>query len=184
MLGKGLQQKTTALLVFCLCSVKSLKNLRIIGLLITWRNVTYFLISNMVLGLLDQLQIFQQLYLIELLWPLTNLGAIQAVALDISKASERAWHAGLLHKLRSYANLGQIFSLILSFLSNTLLQMVWMKILQKNIQLMLEFFKVPFFAQHFCCYTLMIFLMILSVILLSMPLSTLSEIRHLPCSNN
>ena len=102
MLGKGLQQKTTALLVFCLCSVKSLKNLRIIGLLITWRNVTYFLISNMVLGLLDQLQIFQQLYLIELLWPLTNLGAIQAVALDISKASERAWHAGLLHKLRSY----------------------------------------------------------------------------------
>ena len=36
-------------------------------LLITWRNVAFFLISNMVLGLLDQLQIFLQLYLIELL---------------------------------------------------------------------------------------------------------------------
>ena len=35
--------------------------------MITWTNVTYFLISSMVLGLLDQLQILWQLYLIELL---------------------------------------------------------------------------------------------------------------------
>ena len=41
--------------------------------------------------------------------------------------------------------------------------------LHKNIQLMLEFLKAPFFVQHFSNYTLMIFLIMLSVILLSMP---------------
>ena len=56
--GKGLVLKTTALLVFFLWLVKSLKNLEIIGLLITQRNVVFFLISSMVLGVLDQLQIF------------------------------------------------------------------------------------------------------------------------------
>ena len=29
-------------------------------------------------------------------------GATQAVALNISKAFDRVWHAGLLHKLKSY----------------------------------------------------------------------------------
>ena len=36
-----------------------------------------FLISSMVLGLLDQLQIFSQLYLIELLGLLTGLGLLK-----------------------------------------------------------------------------------------------------------
>ena len=45
-------------------------------------------------------------------------GATQAVALDISKAFDRVWHAGLLHKLKSYGISGQIFGLISSFLSN------------------------------------------------------------------
>ena len=45
-------------------------------------------------------------------------GAIQAVALDISKAFGRVWHAGLLHKLKSYGISVQIFGLISSFLSN------------------------------------------------------------------
>ena len=42
----------------------------------------------------------------------------RAVALDIFKAFNRVWHAGLLHKLQSYGISGQIFSLISSFLSN------------------------------------------------------------------
>ena len=46
-------------------------------------------------------------------------GATGAVALDISKAFERVWHAGLLHKLKPYGILGQIFVLICSFVSNT-----------------------------------------------------------------
>ena len=45
-------------------------------LLITWRNVAFFLISSMVLGLFDQLQIFLQLYLKELLRFFIGLGLI------------------------------------------------------------------------------------------------------------
>ena len=44
--------------------------------------------------------------------------AVRAVALDICKAFDRVWHAGLLHKLKSYGTSGQIFGLISSFLSN------------------------------------------------------------------
>ena len=47
-----------------------------------------------------------------------RFGATRAVALDISKAFDRVWHAGLLHKLKSYGISGQIFGLISSFLSN------------------------------------------------------------------
>ena len=35
-----------------------------------------------------------------------------AVALDVSKAFDRVWHAGLLHKIKSYGIVGQIFVLI------------------------------------------------------------------------
>ena len=39
-------------------------------------------------------------------------GATRAVALDIFKAFDRFWHAGLLHKPKSYGISGQIFVLI------------------------------------------------------------------------
>ena len=51
-------------------------------------------------------------------------GATRAVARDISKAFDRVWHAGLLHKLKSYGISGQIFGLISSFLSNRRLRVV------------------------------------------------------------
>ena len=51
-------------------------------------------------------------------------GATRAVAPDISKAFERVWHAGLLHKLNSYGISSQIFSLNSSFLSNRRLGVV------------------------------------------------------------
>ena len=51
-------------------------------------------------------------------------GTTRAVALDISKAFDRVWHAGLLHKLKSYGISGQIFGLISSFLSNRWLGVV------------------------------------------------------------
>ena len=74
-----------------------------------------------------------------------------AIALDISKTFDRVLHAGLLYKLKS------------SGISDGL-ELFWRGILHKNIQLMLEFLKAPFLFLH---YTLMTFLMMLSVILLS-----------------
>ena len=51
-------------------------------------------------------------------------GATRAVALDISKAFNKSWHAGLLQKLKSYGFSVQIFDLISSFLSNGWLRVV------------------------------------------------------------
>ena len=56
----------------------------------------------MVSGVHGQLQIFWQLYRIESDGVSNNSGAIRAVALDISKAIDRVWHADLLHKLKYY----------------------------------------------------------------------------------
>ena len=75
--------------------------------------------------------------------------------------------------------------LLLSVIDN--FEWFWMQSLHKNIQLMQEFLKAPFLAQLFSNYTLMIFLMMLSVMLLSklmILLSILSVIGHLICSNN
>ena len=48
----------------------------------------------------------------------------RAVALNISKAFDRVWRVGLLHKRRSYGITGQIFGLISSFLINRWLLVV------------------------------------------------------------
>ena len=88
---------------------------------------------------------------------LNRSGATQAVALDKSKAFDRVWQAGLLYKLRSYGISDQ------------------------------GFLKGPFLVLCFSYYKLMTFLMMLSVILLSMLmilLSILNVIRHLICGNN
>ena len=63
----------------------------------------------------------------------------------------------------------------------------WMGNFHKNMQLVLVFLKGLFLVLHFSYYTLMTFLMMLSVILLSMLmilLSTLNVIRHLIFGNN
>ena len=80
-----------------------------------------------------------------------------------------------------YLVLFGLFSVIDSF------ERFRMESLHKNIQLMLEFLEALFLVLHFSNYTLMNFLAMLSVILLSMLmilLSILSVIRHLICGNN
>ena len=113
--------------------------------------------------------------------------AIRAVALDISNAFDRIWNAGLLQKLSSYGISGQNLALFLLFSVIDNSEWFWMESLHKNIQLMVEFLKTPFSVLHFSCYTLMTFLTMLSVILLSMLmilLFTLHVTRHLICGNN
>ena len=59
-------------------------------------------------------------------------GANRAVALDISKAFDRVWLAGLLHKLKSYGIPGQIFGLIFSVKDGW--EWFWKGSLHKNVQ--------------------------------------------------
>ena len=79
-----------------------------------------------------------------------------------------------------YLALFLLFSVIDGF------EWFWTESCHKNIQLMLEFLKAAFLVLHISYYTLMTFVMMLSVILLSMVmilLSILSVIRHLICGN-
>ena len=113
-------------------------------------------------------------------------GGTRAVALDISKAFDRVWHAGLLHKLKPYGISGQIldsfFFLLFSIIDS--FKWFWKGSLHKNIQLMQEFLKAPFLVLHFSYYILMTFLMMLSVILLSILMILLAILRHQICGNN
>ena len=111
-------------------------------------------------------------------------GASPAVALDISKAFDRVWHAGLFHKRRSYGISGQVFGLISSFLSNRWLRVV---LYGKSSQEYPVNAGVPqgsiLGPTLFLLY--IVTLMMLSVILLYMLmilLSIRSVIRHLMCA--
>ena len=65
-----------------------------------------------------------------------------------TRAFDRVWHAGLLHKLKSYGISGQTFDLFLLFPVTDSFDWFWVETLHKNIQLMLVFLKAPSW-----CYT-------------------------------
>ena len=92
MLGKGLQLKITAMLVFFLWLVKSFKQ--------------YSLFSDFQYGFRSSQSTVDLLTV--------RSGATQALALVISKVFDRVWYADLLHKLKSYGISGLIsgFSLL------------------------------------------------------------------------
>ena len=90
-------------------------------------------------------------------------------------------NVNLMEFLVRYLVLFLLFSVIEGF------KWFWMGSLYKNIQSMLDFLKAPFLVLHFSYSTLMTFLVMLSVILLSMLmilLSILSVIGHMICGNN
>ena len=118
MLGEGLLLKTTALLVFFLLFVfeklannKIVDHLKKCGILSDFQYG--FRSSRSTAVVLTALS-----YKIARAY--NKSGATRAVALDMSKAFDRAWHAGLLHKPKSYEISVQIFGLISSFLSENL----------------------------------------------------------------
>ena len=141
----------------------------------------------MVLAFPNQLQIFSQFFLMELLRLLTVLGLLEL------------WH--LIYPmlltgfgmLISFKNLSlmesqvRFLALFLLFLTIDSFEWFWMESLHNNVQLILEFLKASFSVLHISYYTLMAFLTMLSAILLSMLimlLSILSVFRHLICGNN
>ena len=69
---------------------------------------------------------------IELLGAICRSGVTQAVALDISEAFGRVWHAGPLHKLKSYEISGQYLPLFLLFSVIDGFEWLWMGSLHKN----------------------------------------------------
>ena len=149
--------------------------------------MAFFLISSMVLGLLDQLLIFEQLYLTELLGLLTGLGLLELWHLIYTMLLTGFGmlvfftNLTLLEFQVRYSALFLLFSVIDDF------EWFRMESLHKNIQLMREFVMAPLLVLHFSYYTLMTFLMMLSVILLSMLmilLSILGVIGLLICGNN
>ena len=123
MLGKGLQLKTTTLLVFFLWLLvfEKLVNNRIVDHL-----ETCGLFSDFQYGFRSSRSTADLLTVVsdKITRAFNRSGANRAVALDISKAFDRVWHAGLLHKLKSYGISGQIFGLISSFLNNRWLRVV------------------------------------------------------------
>ena len=141
----------------------------------------------MVLGLLNQMQNFLQLYVIEFLGLLTGLGQLELQHLIYPRVLTGFGmlvfftNLSIMEFQVRYISLFLLFSVIDGF------KWFWMASLYKNIQLMLEFLKALFLGLHFSHYTLMNFLMMLSVILLSMLmilLSILSAISYLTCGNN
>ena len=186
MLGKGLQLKTTALLVFSL-----------------WFKVFKKLVNNRNFDDLEKcgcFSDFQYGFRSSRSTPglravvsdrnarlLTGLGLLELQLLIYPRFLTGFDMLVFFTNLRlmefqcRYLALFLLFSVIDGF------EWFWMESLHKNIQLMLEFLKASFLVLHFSYYTLMTFLMMLSVILLSVLtilLSILSVIRHLICGNN
>ena len=119
-------------------------------------------------------------------------GPTLLVALDISKSFDRVWHDGLLRKPKSYERSAHMFNLISSFLTIKRICVVLdgkssQELILIKVKLMLDILKALFLVLKFSYYTLMNFLMMLSLTLLSILmilLSTLSVIRHLIRRNN
>ena len=121
MSGKGLQLKTTTLLVFFLWLGKSLKNLYIIVLLISYRNVDFF--PEFLYGFRYFSSISDLLTVVS-----GRIGRAfnrsKAVALDISKVFDWVWDVGLCQKPKSYGIFGQIFNVFSSFLIKRRLRVI------------------------------------------------------------
>ena len=122
MLGKGLQLKTTTCPLLSVVSkvFENLVNNRIVDHLEKCRLFSDFQYGLRSRSTADLLTVLSD----RVARAFKRSGATRDVTLDISKGFDRVWHAGLLHKLKSYGISGQMFGLISSFLSNRRLRVV------------------------------------------------------------
>ena len=114
-------------------------------------------------------------------------GTTRAITLDLSKAFNRVWHAGLLHKLKSYGIPGQMFGLISYFLSSRWLWVVldgksWQEYPANTGVLQGSVLGPTLFLLYINGFPMMISVILLSRLMIL--LSALSVIRHLICGIN
>ena len=112
----------------------------------------------MILGLIDQLLIFSQSYLQELLGLLTGLGLLELWHLIYPSLLTGFGMLVFFTNLSRVEFQGRYLALFLLFSVIDDFEWFWMESLHKNIQLMREFLKAPFLVLHISYYTLMIFL--------------------------
>ena len=95
MLGKGQQLKTTSLLVFFLWLVEKVENNRIVDHL-----EECGLFSDFPYGSMSSWTTADLLTVVSdrIARAFNRSGATQSVAVDVSKASDRVWHVGVLYK--------------------------------------------------------------------------------------
>ena len=129
---------------------KSFESLKIIQCLI---NAAFSLLASMA---------SKHLYLRELLGFQKGLVLLQHL---ISKAFDRIWNMGLLHRLNPCGISDQVFSLNSDFVVIDGFRWFWMGILCNNIQLMLVFLRFHTWSYTFLNTHSWHFLMMLSVIL-------------------
>ena len=85
-------------------------------------------------------------------WASNRSRATRAVALDIFKAFDRVWQAGLLHKRRSWGTSVRYLALFLLFSVVDGFEWFWMESLHKNIELMLELMlEIQLMLDNFFC---------------------------------
>ena len=116
----------------------------------------------MVLGLLNQEQVFWRLYLTELLGLLTGLGLLELQDLMHSRLLTGFGMLVFFSNWSFEGISGQVFGLFPLFSVIEGFGWFWMGSLPRNTLLMLEFLKVPFLVLHFY-YTLMTFMMVLKI---------------------
>ena len=148
--------------------------------------MVFFLISSMILDL-DQLQILWQLCLIEMLELFTGQALLELCHLIYLRLLTEFGMLVFFKNVSVIKFWVRYLALFLLFSVRGRFRRFWKGNLYKNIELMLEFLKGPFLVLPFSYYTLMIFLMMLSVILpymLMILLSSLNLIGHLICGNN
>ena len=111
--GRPLQLKTTALLVFFTWLVNSLRNLKIISLLITFRNLFFFLISSMTSIFLIQLGFWTEFWHDLAHWHSSKFVALQSRCKcdQVSNLEQQLWAwSGLLISLLAKFNLFHLTS--------------------------------------------------------------------------